>query len=94
MAGDFWTSDEGILIRLEDLAHDIAFKTYNNAMKGAFKESGIRELIWTSVMDRTVCTYCEYQNGRRYNVGQFLPKLPAHIKCRCGWDARVKEGEV
>jgi len=86
---DFWLSDEGILVRLEDLAHDFTFKVYNGALKGAFKEAGIKALEWVTTIDEKTCDYCDSQAGRRYNIGQFLPKIPAHIKCRCFWDMLI-----
>ena len=88
---DFWLSDEGILIRLEDIAHDFTFKVYNGAKKWIFKEAGFKKLIWTAdyTAGNVPCIYCDGQNGRPYNIGMFLPKMPAHIKCKCGWDVRI-----
>jgi len=86
---EFWTSDEGIVIRMEDLAHDFTFRTYNGAMKGIFKDAGFKELIWVAVITRGTCNYCDSQNGRRYNIGMFLPRMPAHPHCACGWDVRI-----
>jgi len=84
----FWTSDEGIIVRLEDLAEDFAFRIYNGAIKGAFKEAGFRELIWVADYTKATkpCDYCDSQNGRRYHTGMFLPRIPAHPHCNCGWD--------
>jgi len=92
MPEDFWLSDEGILIRMEDLAHDFTFKVYNGALKGAFREAGIQEFIWVTdyTKGNIPCNYCDGQNGRPYTSGQFLPKMPAHNKCKCFWDARIK----
>lgn len=93
---DFWLSDEGILVRLEDLSHQFTFQTYNGALKGSFKEAGVQELVW--VADYTggnePCPYCDSQNGRIYSISQFLPRVPAHIKCKCFWDMRIRLGEV
>lgn len=92
MSEEFWLSDEGILVRMEDLAHDFTFKIYNGALKGSFKEAGIKEFVW--VTDYTEgnepCNYCDGQNGRIYSIGQFLPRIPRHVKCKCLWDARIK----
>lgn len=83
---EFWSSEEGVLIRLDDLAHDFSFRIYNGALQGYFKESGFKEFMWVSVVDLRVCNYCDGQNGRRYKSGQFLPRMPAHPSCRCMWD--------
>jgi len=90
MTEEFWLSEEGILIRLEDLAHDFSFKTYNGALKANFQEAGFKEFEWVTVIDKDTCNYCDSQAGRRYRIGQFLPKMPAHIKCRCFWDVRME----
>jgi len=86
MSEEFWTSDKGILIRMEDLAHDFSLRTYNGALKGAFREAGFKELMWVSVIDARTCNYCDSQNGRRYHTGMFLPRMPSHPSCRCMWD--------
>jgi len=88
---EFWTSDEGILIRMEDLAHDFTFRIYNGAMKGLFKDSGFKELVWVADYTKVTkpCDYCDSQNGRPYHIGMFLPRMPAHQHCKCGWDVRI-----
>ena len=89
---DFWLSEEGILLRTEDLAHSFTFKTYNRALKGAFEESGIKELEWVTDYSggNEPCNYCDSQSGRRYKIGQFLPRIPAHNKCKCFWDMYIE----
>lgn len=87
---DFWSSDEGILIRLEDLSHDFTFKTYNNALRGSFKDSGIKRLVWVTVLDNDTCKECEGMEGNDYSTGGFLPKMPRHPNCRCMWDVFVQ----
>jgi len=90
-AQEFWLSDEGILIRLEDLAHDFVFQTYNGALKGTFKDAGFKEFIWVAdyTKGNIPCNYCDGQNDRSYRAGMFLPRMPAHVKCKCFWDARI-----
>lgn len=82
----FWTSDEGILLRLEDLAGDFTFKTYNGALLGNFREAGFSKLVWVGVEDDKICEDCLDHVGRVYRSYGFLPKMPRHIKCRCLWD--------
>jgi len=83
---EFWTSDEGILIRLDDLAHDFSFRVYNGALQGYFAESGFKRFVWVSALMTTTCKYCRGQNGREYRHGQFLPRMPSHQHCVCFWD--------
>jgi hypothetical protein len=86
LAEEFWSSEEGVLIRLEDLSHDFAFRTYNGALLGAFRESGFKTLKWVGVMDAHICEECEDLNGEEYQTNWFLPRMPRHVKCRCFWD--------
>lgn len=93
-AQEFWTSDEGILIRLEDLSHDFVFKVYNGAVRAYAKDAGFKKFKWISVLGLTTCKYCENQHGRIYRVGQFLPKIPAHVGCNCFWDCLIEAGKL
>lgn len=86
---EFWTSKEGILIRLEDLAHDFTFKVYNGATKAYFEDAGFKRFRWVTAVGRWTCKYCLNQNGREYKSGQFIPRIPVHIKCNCFWDILV-----
>lgn len=83
---NFWLSDEGIFLRLEDLAGDFSFKTYNGALIGNFREAGFSELVWVGVEDDSICEDCLDHVGRVYRASGFLPKMPRHIRCRCLWD--------
>lgn len=87
---DFWTSDEGVLIRLEDLAGDFAFKVYNGALLGSFREAGFSKLVWVGVEDDNICDDCFGHSGRVYRSYGFLPKMPRHVRCRCLWDIFVE----
>jgi len=90
---EFWTSKEGILIRLEDLSHDFTFKVFNGAVRGYIKDAGFKKFGWVTSEDNIArgvsCEYCKRQNGKEYKVGQFLPKIPAHIGCDCFWDILI-----
>jgi len=90
MSEDFWLSDEGILLRTEDLARDFSFRVYNRALKGNFVEAGFSSFLWVAVVDAKTCDYCDSQNGRMYKSGQFLPRIPAHPNCRCLWDIYMR----
>lgn len=88
---EFWTSDEGILIRLQDLAHDFVFKTFNGAVRGYAKDAGFKKFKWISVLRAGhTCKYCWNQHNRIYRSGQFMPKIPAHIGCECFWDILIE----
>lgn len=91
---EFWTSEKGILVRLEDLAHDFVLRTYNGAVKGAFKEAGITRLKWITDIDLRrrggTCNICLYRHGKVYHTGMFLPRMPVHNHCKCGWDIKVE----
>ena len=82
----FWLSEEGILLRLEDLSNDFSFRVYNGALLGNFKEAGFEKLVWVGVEDDKICEDCLDHVGRVYRSHGFLPKMPRHIKCRCLWD--------
>lgn len=82
----FWTSDAGILLRLEDLAQMVVWRTVNNAIQIIGSEIGAKGFEWITEIDNKTCDYCDGQSGRRYRVGQFMPQIPAHPNCRCHWD--------
>lgn len=83
---DFWSSDKGLLLRLDDLAESVTWETVNNAFRILASEAGIRNFEWVTEISPNTCSYCDAQSGRRYRVGQFMPRLPAHIACKCHWD--------
>jgi hypothetical protein len=94
MSESFWTTDYGILLRLEDLAEAVVWRTINNATQILASEAGAKELVWVTEIDEKTCDYCDGQSGRRYRIGQFLPQIPAHPHCRCHWDVRFEMGTV
>ena len=89
MSKAFWSSEEGVLLRMEDLAGDFTFKVYNGALKGNFKEAGFTTFVWVGVEDDVICEKCLLRNGKEYKSGMFLPNIPAHPHCRCLWDVEV-----
>jgi len=90
---EFWLSDKGILIRLEDLSHNFVFKVFNGATRGYVKGAGFKKFRWITSEENIArgvsCAYCIKQNRREYKVGQFLPKMPAHLGCDCFWDMLI-----
>jgi len=94
MSTDFWTSDEGILVRLEDLAWGLDTEVYNNAIQVHVKSNPVLPVVefeYVTEGDERVCPDCDAFSGRRYRVGQFMPQLPRHPGCRCFWDLRLME---
>ena len=91
MSEDYWNSEPGILIRLEDLAEFIAYTTYNNAIQVYASKVDPKYFTWRAVMDHDTCDYCASQNGRLYRRGQFMPAIPAHPGCRCVWDVTFEK---
>ena len=87
---EFWSSEEGILIRLQDLAHDFTFKVFNKAVQAYAKDAGFKKFRWVTVIDKGTCQFCLNQNGKEYKSGQFMPKIPKHVGCRCFLDILIE----
>jgi len=83
---EFWDTEKGLSVRLKDIAHDLAWRTYNGALKMSYEEAGFKTLEWITTFTKGTCKYCERQHGRKYKVGQFLPRIPHHPDCKCIWD--------
>ncbi|MCJ7762674.1 hypothetical protein MUP38_04370 [Candidatus Bathyarchaeota archaeon] len=91
MSESFWTSEAGFLLRLDMLSQDIVWRTINNSIQLIGGEAGVREFEWvTEYLDNEPCNYCDSQSGRRYRVGQFIPRIPAHTNCKCHWSMRLE----
>jgi len=82
---DYWVSPDGLTRRISMLAHDFVFRLTNNSLVAYGSASGIKRLMWLATMDDKTCAYCASQRNRIYRAGQFLPRLPAHVFCRCVW---------
>jgi hypothetical protein len=82
---DYWSTDEGIQIRLDFLSHDIVWGGYNEATQLTLRELGEKYIEWATEITLHTCDYCDSQSGRRYRLGQFMPWLPAHPNCKCWW---------
>jgi len=67
------------------LSHDFTYRIVNNALMAYGSASGISRWMWSATMDDKTCVYCISQQNRIYRAGQFLPRLPAHVSCRCVW---------
>jgi len=56
--------------------------------------AGITRVRWATRGDERVCPICGPLEGRIYRKGQFLPPLPAHANCRCGWELMFDPAEI
>lgn len=101
---DFWKSDEGITRRINDLSEAFSFTVVNNAIKIVAETNNAEWMEWIDVGDSRVCDICKKarsggKNGF-YKIGWFIPKNPAHNKCRCEWKVyfynpfKVKQTEL
>ena len=89
--GDYWVSPEGLKRRLEYLGEDFCYNVINNALQAYGRKNEVSGWEWIGSMDERTCTYCDSQMGRFYRLGQFLPRLPSHVNCRCEWRLIKKE---
>jgi len=98
---EFWLSETGLELRLENLAHELGWKTYNGALQMSYAEAGFKEIFWVTTVQFPIgihrkgstCKLCFSRNGKRYRIGQFLPRIPAHPGCNCYWDVKLG-GEI
>lgn len=83
----FWLTDEGIRMRLADLAHLVITRTFNGCIQTNAADFGIEGMRYrTSGLDN-VCGICKPRENKVYKPGQFMPNLPAHNGCACYFDA-------
>jgi len=82
----YWLSPEGIMRRIEMLSQSFTYQVVNNSLRFHGYSAGITRVRWATRGDERVCPICGPLEGRIYRKGQFLPPLPAHANCRCGWE--------
>ena len=95
---NYWLSEEGITLRLGDLAHDVSWRSYNGALQMSYEEAGFKELVWITNIQFPIglhrkgstCKLCFSRNGKRYRIGQFLPRQPVHPNCSCWFDVYIE----
>jgi hypothetical protein len=78
-AEGYWSSDEGLLMRLDMLTGAIQTGTYNNALKICGSVYGVQYFKVAGLEPK--CPYCKQYYGRVYRSGQFMPDFPAHPNC-------------
>jgi hypothetical protein len=90
-SSDFWSTNEGLYVRIEDLAESMTWQVINESLKVLGTQAGATEFEWITEVDERSCDYCDSQSGRRYKRGQFVPNIPVHPNCRCHWDVHFQE---
>jgi len=89
----FWLTDEGIRIRLADLAHLVVTRTFNGCIQTNASSFGVVSFQYRTAGDERVCVFCAPRNNKDYRPGQFMPNLPIHPGCRCYFDANIGKVE-
>ena len=69
------------------LGEDFTYRLVNNALQVYGQANKVKGWRWEGSIDERTCDYCysHIMEDRLYRLGQFLPSLPAHAGCRCGW---------
>lgn len=88
---NYWTTPEGLRARIDLLGEDFVYGMQNNALQLLASENNCA-VEWIGYIDLKTCTICDSQIGHIYRVGQFIPRLPAHARCRCSWRLIPKGG--
>lgn len=91
---EYWRSPEGMMRRIEMLSQSFTYKIVNSSLMFYGYSAGITRVRWATRADERVCPICGPLEGRIYQKGQFLPRLPAHAGCRCGWELMFDPLEV
>lgn len=96
-ASKYWRSPEGIMQRINMLSQSFTYKVVNNSLIAYGTAGGITRWRWVTnpgASKTGPCDFCDSQNGRIYRRGQFLPSLPAHSNCVCGWELMFDPEEI
>lgn len=48
----------------------------------AFKDAGVKKVMWLTERDDRVCSVCQPLDGKIYKISS-CPQIPAHWRCRC-----------
>lgn len=85
-AEDFWGKLPQLQSRVDMIGGQFTFRVNNGAL-AFFADANYAGLEWVGYLDDKTCKICEPRiaEGKVYKKGQFIPKLPAHIHCRCTW---------
>ena len=86
MTSDFYKTSAGFRKRIDALSEDFTYGLFNNALVAYGEKNKAEHFKWIGNMDARICAYCSRFVGRVYRTGQYLPRLPAHVNCRCNWE--------
>lgn len=59
-----------------------ADKATARAVIQAYRDAGVKKVMWITERDERVCGVCEPMDGKIFRIDE-LPGLPAHWRCRC-----------
>lgn len=48
----------------------------------AFKDAGVKKVMWLTERDNRVCSVCQPLDGKIFSIGK-VPPIPQHYHCRC-----------
>jgi hypothetical protein len=93
-----WSSLELLGVRIDMLAEDLSFKIFNNALKAYASSpelaSRILGLEWVADYfdpKSLPCPVCDGHAGRIWGRGEFMPRMPAHLGCKCSWRVVLRD---
>jgi len=87
LSEDYWESWEGVQVRLNDLAEDLVYRTFNRAVQAYGSKMGIKWFTIVGADDERICDHClEILYAGPWRAGQFMPDIPAHVGCRHYYD--------
>jgi len=78
--------------RADMIASTEVTRLFAEGNKIAYRDAGVAELEWRSVVDDRVCPECEERDGKRYPINDPGATPPLHVRCRC-WIAPVVAGK-
>ncbi len=87
----FWLTDKGLNQRIKFLSRLVVIRTYNNALQVYGRDAKVKGFTYVKYNRVYDCEICWPYDGRNYRAGQFMPYIPRHINCQCGFDVHGVE---
>lgn len=72
--------DKALRLWTLQVAH-YADKSVDRATLQAYRDLGVKNVVWVTMDDEKVCAACEERDGNVYPIDEVPPK--PHIRCRC-----------
>jgi len=60
-------------------------RLFNEAQKKVFRDFGIENLIWCSVLCENTCSECANNDGQPFSI-EDIDMIPLHSRCNCYWE--------